>query len=288
MPLASSAVRSLPTPSASRHPDPSGSREWRLGPAWYDLPELREAQTLFGQAVLARLAPLGLDLSMADGAGDEPGWSRTLLGQTCGYRYVSLLQGQARLVATPRYRTRRAEGPFVRSAVLVRTGDAADGLADLVGRVLAFDARDLGSRNLLRADIAPVAAGRPFFANLIAESSILDAVQALTDGRADAVLIDAVALAHLQRLRPGLASKLRLLSWTSRAPAPPFLTSAKTGLSLVSALRSVLADAVADPALAEVRRELLLEEFVVLPEAHYRALVHFEQMAESQGYPELK
>jgi ABC-type phosphate/phosphonate transport system substrate-binding protein len=286
MPDASSVRRLQPT--AAGLPELDAAREWRLAPAYYDLPELRDAHAVFQKAVLARLAPYGLDLSPGPDAGEAFIWGRTLLGQACGYRYVNGLKGQAVLVATPRYRTRRAEGPFVRSAVLVKATDPADGLIDLRGRILAVDARDLGSQNLLRAEVAPLAGGHPFFKTVLAEPSALALAQAVVDDQASAALLDAVSLAHLQRLRPALTGKLRLLTWTSRAPAAPFLTSAKASLQLVAALRAALMDASRDPALAEARRTLLLEEVVLLPEAHYRALIHFQQMAESQGYPDLR
>jgi ABC-type phosphate/phosphonate transport system substrate-binding protein len=275
-------------PAPSRVPEADTGREWRLGPAYYDLPELRDANLAFDKAIAVRLSHFGLDVSAAPYTGETSPWFNTLLRQTCGYHYITALHAQAKLVATPRYRTRRAEGPFVRSAVLVRTADSADGLIDLRDRVLTFDAGDLGSRNLLRADVAPLAGGQRFFENQVAETSVLESVQSVADGRADAVLTDAVALAHLQQLRPDLMGRLRLLTWTSRAPAAPFLTSAKASPQLVSALRAALADIARDPALANLRKALLLEDFTTLPDAHYRAFVHFEQMAESQGYPNLR
>jgi ABC-type phosphate/phosphonate transport system substrate-binding protein len=287
MPLVSSVRRQQPL-SAARLPELDSVREWRLAPAHYDLPELQDANAIFEKAVLARLAPFGLDFAPVHDAGDTSVWTKTLLGQACGYHYASGLRGQAALVSTPRYRTRRGEGPFVRSAVLIRSTDKADGLIDLRGAILAVDARDLGSQNLLRAEVAPLASGQMFFKAVHAEPSILAPIEAVVEGRASAALIDAVSLTHLQKHRPGLAGKLRLLTWTSRAPAAPFLTSAKASLQLVAALRGALTDATRDPSLAEVRKELLLEEFVSLPDAHYRALVHFQQMAESQGYPDLK
>ena len=287
MSLASESVR-RPAASPNRSSAVGDAREWRLAPAWYDLPDLVEPNSLFLKAISARLAAYGLDLTPAPPGQDPMDWNRTLFGQACGYHFATALQGRAKPIAAPCYRTRQAEGPFIRSALLVRAKDPSDGLADLRGRVLAFDPRDLSSQNLLRAEIAPIAGGAPFFASLVNLPSTLRAAQSVADGEADAALIDGVALAHLQRLRSALTGKLRLLSWTSRAPAPPYLTSAKASLQLAAALRSALADAMLDPTLAEVRKALLLEEIVTLPEAHYRALIHFEQLAESQGYPDLR
>jgi ABC-type phosphate/phosphonate transport system substrate-binding protein len=265
-----------------------GAREWRLATPYYNVPELQEAHAALTQAVLSRLAPLGLDLPQAAPRDPLATWSHTLLGQTCGYRYVTELKGRVQMIGSPRYRVRSAEGPFICSALLVRTGDPAEGLADLRGRRCTFDIQDQASRNLLRADVAHLAGRCRFFGGLTAARTALDAAEAVVEGQADAVLIDGLALAYLQRFNAEVAGKLRPLLWTSRSPTPPFVTSAKASLQLAEAVRAALIDAIADPSLAEARRELLLEEVVALPNAHYRALLHFEQIAESQGYPELR
>lgn len=275
-------------PLSKQSPLPTETREWRLASAWCDLPDLDEPNSLFLRAITARLVGVGLDVAPGLVSADAFSWNRTLFGQACSYRYATSLQGQAKAIGSPLYRTRHVEGPFIRSAVLVRAKDAADGLADLNDRVLAFDGRDLSSQNLLRADVAAVAGARPFFRSLLTLPSILRTTQALADGEADALLIDGVSLSHLQRLRPALTGKLRLLFWTSRAPAPPFMTSAKINPPLTASIRSALSDAMRDPTLAEIRKALLLGDIVILPDAHYRSLVHFEQMAQSQGYPDLR
>jgi hypothetical protein len=254
-----------------------------LGAPLHDLPELAEANAAFWGAVIERAG-----LPRPAGFSPGPVWNDPTLAQVCAYGFVTALAGRARLVATPSYRARGADGPFLRSAVLVRANDAALGLADLRGRICAFDQGDAASRNLLRAETAVLSREGGFFGRMIATSGALGAVDSLVEGEADAVLIDGAALAHVQRLHSTRAAKLRLLLWTARGPGPPLVTSAQTSSATVAALRAGLADAIADPALSPERSELLIRDVALLPDSQYRALLHFEQMARSQGYPELK
>lgn len=254
-----------------------------LGAPLYDFPELSDANATFWSAVLERA-----DLPRPAGFLRYPAWNDLTLTQVDAYGFVTELSGRARLVATPSYRARGADGPFLRSAVLVRAGDTAQGLDDLRGRICAFDQADAASRNLLRAETAVLSREGGFFGRMVPTDGALSALYSVVQGEADAALIDGTALAHQQRLHSVLASKLRLILWTARGPGPPLVTSALSTSATVAALRMGLADAVADPILAPERAELLIREVVALPESQYRALLHFEQMAQSQGYPELR
>jgi ABC-type phosphate/phosphonate transport system substrate-binding protein len=258
---------------------PTGSA---LGAPLYDFAELREANTTFWGAVIERSG-----LPAAETSHDTT-WNNPTLAQVCAYGFVTELSGQARLLATPSYRARGADGPFLRSAVLVRAGHAAQGLSDLRGLACAFDRGDFASRNLLRAETAVLSRNGGFFGRMIPANGPLAAINSLAEGEADAVLVDGAALAHTQRLHSALASQLRLILWTARGPGPPLVTTALSSSATVAALRLALTDAIADPALAPERGELLIRDVAALPESQYRALLHFEQMARSQGYPELK
>lgn len=254
-----------------------------LGAPLHAFAELSQANAIFWNAVIERAG-----LPRAAGLSHSPAWNDPTLAQVCAYSYVTQLSGRARLVATPSYRARGADGPFLRSAVLVRSGDPAQGLSDLRGLGCAFARGDASSRNLLRAETAVLSREGGFFGRMFACESAVAAVNSLVEGEADAALIDGVSLAHLQRLHSALAVKLRLLLWTARGPGPPLVTSALAASATVAALRIGLAEAIADPALAPERGELLIRDVAALPDSQYRALLHFEQMARSQGYPELK
>lgn len=258
-----------------------------LGPALYDLPELAEANEALLSAVLERLEPLGVSRAACTRSA-APVWSRLLLGQVGGYRYMKRLSDLVRPIATPRYRVEGADGPFNRSAVLVRAGDPAGGLADLRGRALALSDRDPDSGNLLRAEAALLARGGAFFDSVVHRPSFEGPIAAVAAGEADAALVDGVALAQLRRLRPSLLKGLRVLLWTPRAPGPPLISALALEPLLATGVAGALVEAARDPGLKWARDELLIAGFDRLEPAQYRAVLHFEQIAETLGYSELR
>jgi len=141
--------------------------------------------------------------------------------------------------------------------------------------------------NLLRAEVAPLARGRAFFSSVAITGGHLASAMAVARDDADLAAIDCVTFAHLQRWRPELVKRLRVLSWTVRSPGLPLITSLATRPSQLSSLRDVLADVAVDPALREVRDLLLLEGFSVAPAEHYRAVLRLADIARGLGYPTL-
>jgi ABC-type phosphate/phosphonate transport system substrate-binding protein len=253
----------------------------------YDLPELRAANDALWAEIRVRLARRGWDAPEALSR-QRPNWDQALFGQTCGYRYISELADRVTPVAAPRYHAHGADGAFLRSAVLVRVADKALGVGDLRGRRLAYQRTDLSSANLLRAEIAPLAGDQRYFARLAPAASFVACAEAVAEGDADAGLLDAAALAHLTRLRPTTARKLRLLAWTARSPAPPFVAAQGLDRAVVRALGAALWEIEQEPGLRDLRAELLIDGFDPMPKAQYKAALHLEQIAETQGYPTLR
>ncbi|CAN7413795.1 PhnD/SsuA/transferrin family substrate-binding protein [Phenylobacterium sp. LjRoot219] len=260
----------------------------------YDGPQLQAANDALWRAVAERLT--------AEGVADVPAqltrapdlaatWSSPalLLAQTCGYPLIKGLGDRVQLVATPRYRAPGCEGPFRRSAVVVRAHDPADRLAELRGaRCAVNDAMSDSGMNLLRAAVAPLADGRAFFQEVVITGSHLASAEAVAGGDADVAALDAVSYAHLRRFRPELAWRLRRLAWTERTPGLPLITAATTPAATLAALRRALAGVAADPRFAEVRETLLLDGFSPLPLHYYRLTAHREERAQALGYPTLQ
>ena len=266
----------------------------RASLSMYDLPELRRANDRLWAAIAARLeaagiadVPRGLDR-------DEPPqevWTDPglLLAQTCGYPLAKRLHNRVRLVATPRYRAEGCRGPNHSSAVIVRAEDPARVLADVRGAKLAVNDLESGSgMNLLRAAIAPLAGGRPFFGPVTVTGSHIASIQGVASGDADVSAIDAVTWAHVRRWRPRIAARLRVLTWTEECPGLPLITAATTDHSTLAVLQGVLQDVVADPASAEARETLLLEGFSLLQLQDYDAVFALKRRAIEQRYPILR
>lgn len=257
-----------------------------VSPLLYDLPELREANTALLRAVVQRFAPGSPAKPLVARKG--PLWGRLLFGQVCGYRYAKRLTSTVRPLAAPLYRAPGVDGAFVRAAVLVRDGDPSGGLSDLRARRIAVDPSDLSSINLLKAEAAPLAGDARFFSHVLQREGPGAPLSALASGEADAALVDAVLLAHLGRLRPQLLSGLRVLLWTARCPAPPFITAGAMASETSHQLGLALADIAQDPELKRVLDQLLIRGFEPIEGAAYRAALHFEQIAQTLGYPELR
>jgi ABC-type phosphate/phosphonate transport system substrate-binding protein len=261
--------------------------------AMYDLPELMEANDRLWASIAERLRASGIadvPARLTRGPAPEAVWAAPglLLAQACGYPYMKALRSHAALVATPQYEAAGCEGPFHRSAIVVRKGQPAAGLAEMRGARLALNGPTSGSgMNLLRAAVAPHAQRRPFFASVAVTGSHLASVEAIAAGAADLAAIDAVTWAHLETFRPGLTGGLRVLGWTDRSACLPLITARTSGPQLRAALVEALEHAAHDPALAETRRTLRLQGFHVLPEAHYSGVLAHEQLAADFGYPVL-
>jgi ABC-type phosphate/phosphonate transport system substrate-binding protein len=260
----------------------------------YDWPELQGANDALWSAIGRRLAARGLGsvpARLTRGAPLEEVWTSPtlLLSQTCGYPLITRLAGRVRLVATPRYVAPGCEGPFRRSAIVVAAGSPAAQLADLRGgRCAVNEAGSDSGVNLLRAAVAPLAQHGAFFSEVRLTGSHVASAEAIAAGEADVAALDAVSYAHLRRLRPQLARALRVLDWSARTPGLPLITAGGIDTVTLGALREVLAEAAADPQLAEVREALLLEGFSPLPLNYYQLTLHLEERARALGYAELR
>ena len=259
----------------------------------YDLPELARANDELWAGIGERLraggmadAPVRLTRTLPL----DTVWTASdlLLAQACGYPLMTSLRGRVKLVATPRYTAPGCDGPFRRSVVVVRTQDRAGSLGDLRGRRLALNGVDSDSgMNLLRGLIAPLARGGAFFGQVEITGSHAASVEAVAEGSADLSSIDCVTWAHLERLRPQITGKLRILAWTAKSPGLPLITAGGADAAMIAALRAALDDVLHAPELASARRDLMLDGFSVLPEAGYQSVLDLETLAIDHGYPKL-
>jgi ABC-type phosphate/phosphonate transport system substrate-binding protein len=199
---------------------------------------------------------------------------------------VTVLADAVQVVATPAYRAPGCEGPFHRSAIIVRASDRATILGDLRGRRCAVNQRTSNTgMNLLRAEVSALAGGRPFFAEVIETGAHAGSVAAVAEGRADVAAIDAVTFELLQRHRPWLTKTVRRLAWTKRSPGLPYITGAGRAGGLAALWPLVFAELMDDPALQPVLKALLIEQFTPARPKCYRAVQRLENSAARNGYP---
>jgi ABC-type phosphate/phosphonate transport system substrate-binding protein len=192
------------------------------------------------------------------------------------------------IVATPRYAAPGCVGLLYKSAVIVPVDDPANSLAAMRGRRCVVNERDSNSgMNLLRAALAPLAAGARFFDSVIVSGSHRRSVEMIAANDADVAAIDCVTFAHLQSIDPSLTRRVRILCWTPPSPCLPFVTARSTSAATLAHLRSALAAVVADAALAPVRQRLLLEGVDLAPDATLRRVLKLDRDAVELRYPQV-
>jgi ABC-type phosphate/phosphonate transport system substrate-binding protein len=259
----------------------------------YDWPQVRAATDALWQGIARHLAangfagvPAGLDRS-----GDlHVQWRSPdlLLSQTCGYPLTHALKGAVDLVATPCYGVRGCAGADYCSLIVVARTSKATRLADLRGKIAAYNTPDSMSGLLaLKAVVAPLARGGRFFGEVLHAGAHVASMQAVAAGAADVAAIDCVSFALAERHRPELAGKLRVIAETPRVPGLPLITArGRPGPERVRLARA-LAEAFADPALAGVRAELFIGGLEFPPLSAYLRILELEAAADATGYTSL-
>jgi ABC-type phosphate/phosphonate transport system substrate-binding protein len=270
-----------------------GSPERIAALPMYDYPELAAAHDALWSALSDRLIAAGIadvprELTRSLGHFETWQHPRLLVGQGCEYPLATSFSGSVRLVATPRYSAPGCEGATYRSAIVVRKEDPAERLTDLRGRRCVINEPDSNSgMNLLRAAIAPLAGGGPFFASVSLSGAHWNSAAMVAEGRADVAALDCVSFAHFRRLRPESLANLRILGWTASSRSPPFITARTTDDATLGVLRSALASVAADATLADTRARLFLAGFDFEPDDQFIGVLSHERQAAALGYPAL-
>ena len=99
--------------------------------------------------------------------------------------------------------------------------------------------------------------------------------------------IDCVTYELLRRCRPRTIAATRIVGRTARAPGLPYVTRIAAASEVRERLAAGLLRAFADPSLAAVRAELLIDGVDVLTLADYRCMTTMADDARRRGYLEL-
>jgi ABC-type phosphate/phosphonate transport system substrate-binding protein len=259
----------------------------------YDLPGLDAATDAWWAGLAAAFRAEGLqevpdNLTRGDDVLELWTAPDLFFSQTCGYPLTHALAGEVALVATPVYACPGCAGGAYHSEILVRADDSAKTLAELRGRCVAMNGADSQSGcSALRHAVAGLAGKGRFFAAVKTSGSHLKSMRMVAEGTADVCAIDTVTYHLIARTQPELTGRLRVLATSAAAPALPYIARRDLPDADLARLRSGLARACADPALAGVRSVLLLEGVVVRGLSDYDRILDLEAEAVAAGYPEL-
>ncbi|MEJ0035828.1 MAG: PhnD/SsuA/transferrin family substrate-binding protein [Gammaproteobacteria bacterium] len=257
----------------------------------YDFPELQSAHDDLWSAVAGRLAAAGVrnvPRSLTRDLDHRAVWRHPelLLAQACEYPLAKSFDEHLIIVATPRYSAPGCVGILYKSAIVVRAEDPVGSLAGMRGRRCVVNELDSNSgMNLLRAALAPLAAGARFFDSVVVSGSHRRSLEMIAANDADVAAIDCVTFAHLQRIDLPLTRKIRVLGWTPPSPCLPLVTARTIGAGTLAKLRSALAAVFVDSALTPVRQRLLLDGIDLAPDATLSRVLKLERDAVELRYP---
>ena len=259
----------------------------------YDWPEIRAETDALWTAVRTAAAQRGLDLPGTLERRRHPRelWTdpALVLGQTCGLPFVTRLRGKVRLLATPCYGAAGCDGPLYSSMIVVAGNSSHRRLEDLRGARAAYNAAHSQSGYAaLRAAVAPIAEGRPFFAGTIETGTHRASLRALAEGRADICAVDAVCWALAARHDPAVTGSLRVIGQTPMTPGLPFICASSQTDEEVAAIREALAEAILEGLDPAARAALMLDGLVVLPERDYDAISAMGEAADALSYKTLQ
>ena len=259
----------------------------------YNLPEMREANSLFWQAMRTELerldigTPAGLDFDRKPvPIMIEPD---ILFSQVCGWPLQTIYAEQAVILGIPVYNAPFCHGPTHTGVFIVHTDAVFQTVADLQGCRFVFNSVNSNSgMNLPRRVIADLAGGRPFFGSIEETHSQPANLERVAKGEADATCVDCVTYAFFVRHRPHLAARLRVLAATPVSPAIPFVTSAATPIPVRMALAEALVRVAQAPEHAAAREALMLAGVAEALSVDYGIQLRYTAEAEALGYPVLQ
>ena len=258
----------------------------------YDFPWMVAANDLLWASISERLNKTGVraPARLTRGGDLAALWRHPglILGQTCGYPYMTVLRGSATLIATPEYAFPGCVGVSHRSFIIRRLDDSRRALGEFRGAVAALNAHDSNTgMNLFRATVAPIAGGAPFFRMNLVTGSHEASLTAVADGRADLASIDCVSFALIERGRPELIERVAVVAESPASPCLPFIASGSIPPSTIAATREALFAALDDPSIAEARAALGLKGVQVATPADYDRVIEIERDAAAAGYSRL-
>jgi ABC-type phosphate/phosphonate transport system substrate-binding protein len=209
-----------------------------------------------------------------------------LLGQTCGYPYMTRLREHVQLMATPAYDFPGCAGTDYASAIVVRADSGIATLEDARGRIAAANDIDSNSgMNALRHAVAPLARAGRFFDQVRWSGSHRASLALVRAGDAHLAAIDCVTLGYLTQEHPDEVAGLTVLQYTAPSPGLPLVCSLGVPASLHQQVQTVLLA----PGVATAARmgALSINGFEVVGDDSYDRILALEAQARTSGYPHL-
>jgi ABC-type phosphate/phosphonate transport system substrate-binding protein len=212
-------------------------------------------------------------------------WNRPdmLLSQSCGYPYMTQLQGHARLLATPCYRVAGCSGTDYSSVIVVREGSGINRLTDARDGIAAVnDAHSNSGMNMLRHTVAPESRNGHFFGEIKFSGGHAASLAMVRHGDADIAAIDCVTFSYIRQENPAWIKGLSILQYSAASPCLPLITSNRLPEIWLTQLRSALLEPTAR--ISALLEPLHIQKFKYCGDENYIRIMHLEQEAQALGY----
>jgi len=194
-----------------------------------------------------------------------------VLSHACGWPVAALLRDEVRVAGAFSLSIPGSDGYRYRSVLLAtRSGSPAEFARH--GVVAGANSRDSlsGWVSLVAATVGP---GGRWPGEVRWTGAHTESLRAVREGRVDIACIDALTLAHLQRIDPGATDGLFEVGRGPWIPSPAIVIRRDATDERLADTRAAFADVFADPALAGARAALLLDGFVPLGNGDYESLL---------------
>ena len=193
-----------------------------------------------------------------------------LLGQTCGWPLITELATTVHVVGTFDFDVDVAVDATYRSVLVTATGGSLEDILHRADLVVAANSPDSLSGWI---SLQSTAVAHGVRLNTITWTGAhARSIEEVQQGRAHLAAIDAVTWAHIGGLG------LTVVGHGPQVPCLPLVSSRSSTVALVGELRRALAEAVHDPALADVRRTLKIRGFVARDLHDYEGLSELVQL----------
>ncbi|MEP1208667.1 MAG: PhnD/SsuA/transferrin family substrate-binding protein [Rhizobiaceae bacterium] len=240
----------------------------------YDWPEVRADTDGFWQVLQKHFSEAGFNApdALKHVEDETEGWLEPdlLFSQTCGYPFITRLEGQVELIGTPHFDIDGWQGPNYSSAVIVRDDFQADTLDDCREARFAFNSAN--SLSGYRCMTPLVGRLEDWFADLVKSGGHRYSATMVADGRADIAAVDAMCWHLFRTFQPQQAAGLRVLQWTPSLPGLPYITNRHWPVDQLQKMKSALSEAIGEMATSSHNGTLRVSGLTQLDAAAYKSI----------------
>ncbi|MEM8749597.1 MAG: PhnD/SsuA/transferrin family substrate-binding protein [Pseudomonadota bacterium] len=164
----------------------------------------------------------------------------------------------------------RMDQPYYSSVFIVRASSDFAKLEDTAGKRLALNGYD--SLSGFRCLVPLIGDPKHWFGACRISGSHRASARMVFDEVADVAAIDAVCWALLKKHEPNVVSALRVVGWSNRYPAPPFIIGRARTNEMKNKLPSVLQKAVSNASETQAIKSLFLKDILPANNSEYLSL----------------